>query len=252
MSAPAVGTSIVDSHTHVDESPGLGWIDPPEAILALMDEAGIERAVIMTYADAPVLSEGALEYIADVVARFPDRFYGYARIHPRLGDRSVALLERAVRDYGLKGLKLHPVSSLAHPADEPTHALLRAAAGLGVPVLFHCGDEPLTTPFELEYAAAACPDTTVIFGHMGGYFHPAEALRVAQRHRNVYLETSAMPYPEWIRRAVDALGPERVLYASDGPGCDPRLEVYKVRRAGLAPEQERALFAGNIRRLLRV
>ena len=33
---------IIDSHTHIDEA-GF-WVDPPEAILRLMDEAGIDRA----------------------------------------------------------------------------------------------------------------------------------------------------------------------------------------------------------------
>jgi len=43
---------IVDSHAHVDEVPALGWIDPPEALIAELDDAGIDRAVVMTYTDA--------------------------------------------------------------------------------------------------------------------------------------------------------------------------------------------------------
>jgi hypothetical protein len=38
----------------VDEYEAFGWFDPPEAMIKLMDEAGIENAVVMTYADAPV------------------------------------------------------------------------------------------------------------------------------------------------------------------------------------------------------
>jgi predicted TIM-barrel fold metal-dependent hydrolase len=87
-------------------------------------------------------------------------------------------------------------------------------------------------------------------GHMGGYFHVKDALRVAKRHPNLILETSAMPYPRMIKQAVDELGIERILFASDGPGCDPTLEVEKVLRAGLSPEQEELIFRGNIERLL--
>ena len=36
---------IIDSHTHVDEYEAFGWFDPPEAIIELLDEAGIEQAV---------------------------------------------------------------------------------------------------------------------------------------------------------------------------------------------------------------
>jgi predicted TIM-barrel fold metal-dependent hydrolase len=237
---------IVDSHTHAEEAHAMGWVDPPEVILGLMGEAGIDRAVIMTYVDAS--DEGPIDYIADAVRRYPDRLIGYARIHPG-AERAAELLELAVARHGFKGLKLHPVSNLSHPADEGTGALLRKAAELGVPALFHCGDEPYTTPLELEHAAAAVPEVDVIFGHMGGYFHVEEAIAVALRRANVYLETSAMPRPALIRSAIDALGPERVLFASDGPGCDPRLEVHKVERAGLTDRERELVFAGNITRI---
>lgn len=237
---------IIDSHTHAEEATAMGWIDPPEAMLALMGEAAIDQAVIMTYVDAR--DEGPIDYVADAVRRYPDQLIGYARLHPA-AERASELLELAVTKHGFKGLKLHPVSNHAHPADAATHALLRKAAELRVPALFHCGDEPYTTPFELEFSAVAVPDVAVIFGHMGGYFHAEEAITVALRRPNVYLETSAMPRPAVIRAAIDALGPERILFASDGPGCDPRLEVYKVERAGLTPHERELVFSGNITRI---
>jgi len=218
-------------------------------MIRLMDEAGIEKAAIMTYTDAPAHNENAIQYIADAVAAYPGRFVGYARLHPWYGDVAVALLDRAVTHLGFKGLKLHPVSNLSHPADETTMKLVRRAAELGVPVLYHCGDEPFTTPYELEYTARLCPQAKVIFGHMGGYFHAEQAIEVAQRNPNIYLETSAMPRPALIRRAIDAIGAERVIFASDGPGCDPRLEVYKVDRAGVSENERRQLLSDNIMRI---
>ena len=59
-----------------------------------------------------------------------------------------------------------------------------------------------------------------------------------------------MPYPTMIRRAVDAIGPARVIYASDGPGCVPILEVEKVRLAGLSRRDEELVFGENIQRVL--
>ena len=58
-----------------------------------------------------------------------------------------------------------------------------------------------------------------------------------------------MPRPALIAQALRAIGPERILFASDGPGCDPRLEVYKVQRAGLTDDEKALVFAGNILRL---
>lgn len=241
---------IIDSHTHVDEAPSYGWYDPPETIIRLLDEAQIEQAIVMTYRDAPGPEERVIEYIAEAIQRYPGRLIGYARLNPKYGDEAVALLDKSIRDYGFKGLKLHPVSYVMHPASVPTVELIRHAASLKAPTLFHCGDEEFTLPLQVAEAAAAVPEATIILGHMGGYFHVRDAIRVAKRHPNIILETSAMPYPRMIKETVEQIGAERVLFASDGPGCDPTIEVEKVRRAGLTPEQEALIFEGNIQRIL--
>jgi predicted TIM-barrel fold metal-dependent hydrolase len=86
--------------------------------------------------------------------------------------------------------------------------------------------------------------------HLGGYFHHYAVLEIADRLPNVLVDTSAIPYPWVIRKAADAFGPERVLYASDGPGCPPKIEIEKVRLAGLSIEEQELVFAGNIQRIL--
>jgi predicted TIM-barrel fold metal-dependent hydrolase len=240
---------IIDFHTHVDEAPAFGWIDPPEKIIGLLDAAGIDRAVIMTYTDLPGANPEALDYIVDAAARYPDRLIPFVRLNPNYRDEMPAILERAIAA-GVRGVKTHPTTTLAHPAGDATVEMLRLAAAAGLPVLFHCGDDPYTTPQALGLAAAAVPECTVVFGHMGGYFHAADAIETAERLPNVVLETSAMPHPELIRRAVETLGAERVVFGSDGPGCNPALEVEKIRRLGLATAAEAAVLGGNAVRLL--
>jgi len=237
---------IIDSHTHVDK---FGWYDPPETIIRLMDEAGIDKSVIMTYGDAPDV-EGSLEYTAEAVEKYPDRLIGYARMNPRRGDQAHRLFEKAIEEYGFKGLKLHPVGTLCHPAGPETIEIIRLASRYNAPVLFHCGDEELSLPLQVAQAAEECPEATIILGHMGGYFHWKDAIRVAEAYPNTVLDTSALPYPQAIAQAVERVGSARVLYASDGPGCDPRLEVHKVRLANLAPEDEEAVFHRSIEAIL--
>ncbi len=246
LSRPLV---IVDPHLHVDDIPALGWRLEADECVRRMDEAGIARGVVMTIVDAPEVNPDALELIAAACAAHPGRLDAFARIHPWYGDRSVALLERAF-ELGFKGLKLHPVSTIAHPAGEDTLRLIRVAAAHDAPTLFHCGDEPMTTPLAVARAAQACPEATIILGHMGGYFHVDEAISVGEQYENVVLETSAMPYPGKIREAVERVGASRVMYASDGPACSPRIEVEKVRLAGLAGGAEEQVFAANALRLL--
>jgi predicted TIM-barrel fold metal-dependent hydrolase len=241
---------IVDFHTHVDEAEAFGWIDPPDKLVPLLDDAGIATAACMTYVDLPGANPGALDYVARAVARFPDRLVGVARLNPSYRREAAAALRRAVTELGFRALKLHPTSTLAHPAAEPTVELLRLAGELGVPVLFHCGDDPYTTPQAIAAGAAQAPETTVVLGHMGGYFHVDEAIAMAERHGNLVLETSAMPYPGKIAEAVARVGAGRVVFGSDGPGCNPTLEVEKVRVAGLDAEAERLVLGVNGARLL--
>jgi predicted TIM-barrel fold metal-dependent hydrolase len=242
---------IIDFHTHVDEAPAFGWIDPPEKIVSLMDAAGIDRAVIMTYTDLPGLNPDALEYIAQAAAHFPDRLIPFVRLNPNYQSDMPALLERAV-SLGVRGVKLHPTTTLAHPAGDATVALLRRCGALGMPVLFHCGDDPYTTPETIGLAAEAAPDCQIVLGHMGGYLHVEEAVDEAERRPNLHLETSAMPYPRWIATAVDRVGPDRVVFGSDGPGCNPALELDKIRRLGLGDAVERRVLGGNAMDLLRL
>lgn len=237
---------IIDSHTHVDR---FGWYDPPETIISLMDEAGIDMSIVMTYGEAPDV-EGSIEYIAEAVDKYPDRLIGYARMHPGRGLAAHRLFEKAMEEYGFKGLKLHPVGSLCHPAEPETLDMIQLATRYNAPVLFHCGDEELTLPLQVAQAAEACPDATIILGHMGGYFHWRDAIRVAERYPNIVLDTSAIPYPRAIKEAVERIGSARVLYASDGPGCDPRIEVHKVRLAGLTAQDEDAVFHRSIQAIL--
>jgi hypothetical protein len=241
---------IIDFHTHIDHAETYGWLDPPEKLNPLLDAAGIDRAVVMTYVDLPGSNPEAIEYIAAVVERYPDRLIGFVRLSPNHRDEARAALDRAVLEHGFRGIKLHPTTNLAHPAGEATVAIMQRCAELGVPVLFHCGDDPYTTPQAIEAGAALVPECTIVMGHMGGYFHVDDAIAAAARQPNLYLETSAMPYPEKIAEAVATVGPSRVIFGSDGPGCSPALEVQKVRMLALSPADEQLVLGGNAAALL--
>lgn len=242
---------IIDAHTHIEGLPDCEWQDPPELMLRLMDEAEIDQAIVMTYCDAPLQHEhyNPLDYVHAAVSKYPDRLLAFARLNPG-ADEAVDLLEEAISQRGFKGLKLHPFGYRIPADHECTLKLLRKAACLNVPTLFHCGDEEYTLPLQLERAALACPEAMIIFGHMGGYFHVQDAIDVARRCPNVYLETSATPHVHLIREAIDILGAERVIYASDGPGCDPSIERKKVELVGLSEADRERIFSANILRLM--
>jgi hypothetical protein len=242
---------IIDMHMHLEEVPSLGWQMSADDCIRAMDAAGVDKAAVMTITDFPGVNPAGVETIAEACRSHPDRLFGFIRLNPARQE-SRELLTRAVSELGFKGLKLHPVSSLQHPGGTATIELIRHAGELGVPTLFHCGDEPLSTPLSIAQAAAACPDSVIVLGHMGGYFHVDEALEVADRYPNVVLETSAMPYPEKIAEAVHRVGAGRVVFGSDGPVSSPALERQKVAIAGLGSEKAGLVMGGTAQALLGV
>jgi predicted TIM-barrel fold metal-dependent hydrolase len=243
---------IIDLHMHVENVAALGWTMSAADCIVAMDEAGVDLAAIMTLTDYPGLNENGMGLIERGCAEFPGRLTGFVRLNPVQLESALLALEIAVRGHGFTGVKLHPVTTLAHPGGPATVALIRRAGELGVPTLFHCGDESYTTPLAVAEAARQCPASTVILGHMGGYFHVDEALEVAEALPNVLLETSGMPYPARIAEAVQRLGPERVLFGSDGPIASPAVERRKVELAGLDATSLALVLGGNAERLLKL
>ena len=242
----------LDSHAHVDVVPALNWYDTADKLIGRMDEAGVRIAAISGYLNVPGPNPDGLKVISDAVAKYPDRLIGYARLDPWFDDRCVEALNAAVKDWGCRGVKLHPAHYTLYPFGPETVKLAHRAGELGLPILFHCGDEIMCLPYQIDRLAAQCPETTLILAHTGGFFSGESALNVAERRKNVLVDTSEVPFPEMVRKAVDRLGAEKVLWGTDAPCCDIRHEIKKVELAGLDEKQQQMLFAENYARLMNI
>ena len=243
---------IIDAHAHSDEFYEAGWIDPPEKVLEYMEMAEIDMACISTYCNAPGFNPNAVKYIANACKKYPKQLIPYVRLDPNHGDKTIETLKESIEVYGFKGVKLHPVD-YALPAFAPTVIkILKIAGEYGLPVLFHCSDELMCLPLEIEAGIEEAEDTIIVLGHMGGFYHQDDAIEIAKRHNNVYLETCEQPFTRGIYKAVCELGAERVLFGTDMPTDNPILEVEKIRCAGLGKEAEDKIFYKNIARLLKL
>ena len=88
--------------------------------------------------------------------------------------------------------------------------------------------------------------------HMGGYgswLKPIEGIGLAKRFPNVSVDTSQVTV-KFIEMAVKELGPDRVIFGSDGPEQDSRVELYKIRLLKLAAADEARILSGNVRKIL--
>ena len=240
----------LDSHAHVDVVPALNWYDTADKLISRMDAAGVIKAAISGYLNEPGPNPDGLKVIADAVEKYPDRLIGYARLDPWYDDRCVDALNTAVKSWGCRGVKLHPAHYTLYPFGPETVKLAKRAGELGLPILFHCGDEVMCLPYQIDRLAEKCPDTTIILAHIGGFFSGEAALNVAERRDNVLVDTSEIPFPEMVRKAVDRLGAEKVLWGTDAPCCSIEHEIKKVELAGLTESQQQLLFAENYARLM--
>jgi len=206
-----------------------------------MKECGITKSVLTSYWDLPT------RYDPNAVERFEhalkihEGFIGFLRLNPNEPEAETLLAQMATRKL-VFGMKLNPATSGVAPFSDNTLKLVAASAELGLPVLFHSGDDPFSNPLQVERVARACPEAQVIMGHMGGFFYVAEAIRVAKRNKNVYLETSVMPFPRMIKNAVTEVGAKRVFFGSDAPGVHATVEIQKIRASGLSESEQQKIL----------
>lgn len=243
---------LIDAHAHMDECPIRGYFDPPDKVVAIMDRCGIDKAVVSTYRNAPEADPRIVEYVAEGVAKYPNRLIPFIRLNPRYGDMAIEVLDRAVGEFGFQGVKLHPASYNLIPFGDATVNILKRAADYDIPVLVHCTDEMMCLPLQMEMAMERSPRTKVILAHVGGFYHTEDVIRVCERKENAYIDTSEIPNSQKIKTAVSRLGAERILFGTDIPTDNPELEIYKITAAELGKAAEEMIFFRNAAKLLKL
>ena len=215
-----------------------------EMMLSDMDAAGVDMAV--------GCSLGQMidnDYTASVGQKYPDRIIPFGQVNARDTDAA----DKVRRDHdrhGFKGLKLHPVLHGYHIVD---HGLLdpiyEACAERGIIVLFNALDDAFIHPLGIEEIAKHFPSVPTLIAHMGTVWNVGEAILVARRTPNIYLETSSTQLIE-VQMAYKDLGPEKIIMGTDWPGSDFELERMKIRKAINDPAHRAMVEGGTLARLL--
>ena len=240
---------VIDAHVHIGKSARLQIEADGDMLVRTADELGFDRIFCtdLTALFYDMFEGNRLLY--EQMRRHPDRIIGYASLHStRFGKAALEELERCRNDYGMRGLKIYstPEASIAEPAMIP---ILEKCVELEFVVLAH------TTPLECEYLMAAVPECRFMMAHAGGQpFAKGDwnrAIMAAQRFPNLYLETASSTIDtNFLELAVDALGPEKIIFGTDTPLLDPWVQLAKIRETALAPEALDLILGGNIARLV--
>jgi predicted TIM-barrel fold metal-dependent hydrolase len=241
---------------------------PLEVMLLEMDLCGIDKAVVIpvdatTNCNATVYTN---EQIVEICA-MSDRLIGFASVDPRQPG-ATEKLEHAVSSLGLRGLKLSPAMQGFFADDPLAFPVYEKARDLGIPVLFHAGMswQPGSKlkyghPLRFEDAAAAFPDLNIVLAHLAWPW-VVEAVALALKYPNVYLDTSALYFDnpvDFLRYAMTQQVPltvferslrKQLVFGSDNPRIETKAMAKAVRSLGLSDECLELVFRGNAERLL--
>jgi predicted TIM-barrel fold metal-dependent hydrolase len=234
------------------------FLRDPAKFLEYLDRSGIERAVLVNYVAPEVIgyTPRANDFVLEYCRADPVRLFAIGSVlptHPTPG----AEVER-LHALGLRGLKIHPPHQLFAPNAYLDHApglreIYATCERLRMPVIVHTGTSVFPgarnrfgQPLLVEDVAIDFPRLTLVLAHGGRPLWMNEAMFLARRFPQVYLEVSSLPparllqyFPE-----LERIG-EKVLWGSDWPGPgvkDIGANVAAFRACGLpAPLLEKIL-----------
>lgn len=248
---------FADYHQHLVSPAFAPIVELPErdakALLALLDAAGIERAVVLSVAysfaderktlpEPDALSSAENDWTSKQVVAGNGRLVGFCSANP-LRDAALAEMERCLQLPGMRGIKLH-VGNSGLSFRDPGHlerlgAWFELAQRRRVPVLVHMrprggadyGAEDV--PVFLDKLVSRAPDVPIIVAHLGasspGYPDQNDEIMgafAAQRRsphmRNIYIDVSANVWddatpanPERIAVRMREIGIGRFFYGTD-------------------------------------
>jgi predicted TIM-barrel fold metal-dependent hydrolase len=231
--------TIVDAQVHLwkAESPDWPWVPGRkpqlpepftiEKLVPLMDEAGVDRAVIVP----PSWPGDRNDYGLEAARRYPGRFAVMGRI-PLQNPESAKLLPKWKEQPGMLGVRVTFMREQAALLTSGTADWLwPAAEKAGLPIMFLApGNIPKFAPIAERH-----PGLTLIIDHMSLMQETAQEGKIPQaidavvalaKYPNVSVKVSSAPtysfdpYPwrdmtEAIKRCFDAYGPQRCYWGTD-------------------------------------
>jgi predicted TIM-barrel fold metal-dependent hydrolase len=196
------------------------------------------------------------DYIAEVCSQYPDQTLPVMAVNPRYeGDTVLGEMERCVREFGARAVKLYPTYNHYRPDDrELCWPIYAKAMELGIPVIVHQSwttlvDAPMRYqyPAQLDDVARDFRDLVLICCHFGVPWIE-EAMALVAKHTNVYVDTSywaTIEEPEIVLRHLlrcqrYGCTYNRILWGTDFPVTPPgpSLELFRETLPSLAAKLE--------------
>ncbi len=245
---------IIDIHAHLGTS-WVGWSEDYadlEGFIGLMDQFGVNISCVNSWQLSYDPIKGNKE-IFDAVKKYPERLIGLGVISPRYKQTLVKQeIDKCVKEYGMKGLKLHPTLNEYYADSIIVDPVMEKAIHYDIPLLFHTWNDDHSNPRRIAALAQRFPQAKIIMAHMG-FEDWLEAIVIAEKAENIYLDTAGTT-TEWliIKTAVERCGEDKILFGSDSPALNLGAELAKVKDAQISQQAKEKILYGNAARLLKL
>ena len=215
-------------------------------------DAGIDLFLVQSVATTPKQVKSINEFIASEVAKHPDRLIGLGTLHPESEDIRGDLAH--LMELGLHGVKLHPDIQNFKVDDYRCLKIYEACEENGVPILMHTGDDRYdnSNPNRLVPILKIYKGLTVIGAHFGGYSIWEQACEAYRDIPNFYVDCSSsfgFLTDGQIRGLIEGYGVDKVLFATDYPMWDAKVEIERLLSLELADADYKKMFSENAKRV---
>jgi predicted TIM-barrel fold metal-dependent hydrolase len=220
-------------------------------LLEMMKVNSVERAVVRSLKPPDFDFDRANRWIAETQSKYSN-LIGFGRVNPLLKQAPEQAL-RAVAEYGLQGIHLHPWEENYQITSEKVDRVIEALEGK-VPVYVSAGYPVVSHPLQIQDLAGRHTDTIFIVTHGGQQDISGmsfdDALIVARENPNVCFDVSGVYRRDFIEQLVEQAGVHRIVFGSCTPYMDMAFEITRVRSTHLQSEVKDKIFRLNILRIL--
>ncbi len=198
--------------------------------------------------------------VINFVQSFPEKFIGFFGLDPHKGMQAVRDLRKAVGELGMRGAAVDPYLAQIYPHDAKYYPLYSTCCELNIPIVFTTGPATLVpgavidhvAPRYIDFVARDFPELKIVISH-GGYPWVNEAIIVAERNQNVFIEISEFersPMSEAYIQAANSMIAHKLLYASAHPFVDFRQALRTYGELPFTPDVRQKVMHDNAATLL--
>ena len=269
---------IIDAHIHIfpdrfcpqtvqfmaAENPDVGLVPLTDGSALQAAESlkanNIDYGVMMPIVTNPKSQHNVNDYAAEVQNQYPSIF-AFGSVHPLAPDWESEL--NRIVELGLHGIKIHPDYQGIFLDDTCMFPVFESISSIGLPVMVHTGFDPHSpnvvhaSPAMVKKIATAFPKMTLVAAHMGAFAYDENMpIDYYDDCKNLWFDNAIAPRtmtPEKLKILVDHYGAERIMFGTDSPWSEGKIDLAFLNQTGLSfNDREQILWktASNVYGLL--